>query len=98
MSPCMTPQRTVARVDETGDRRHPRQQLLLLALPVVAFTILGIVGTILTPELAPRHPLALIMLEARDRNLLAARHAAFVPFVVIGTIRRIVSDPFFYLM
>lgn len=67
-------------------------------MPIVLVFVLGTVGTVLTPELAKRHPLWLIALEARDRNLLAARHAALVPFVIIGSIRRIVADPFFFLL
>lgn len=59
---------------------------------------LGTIGTIFTPALARRHPLVLLVLESRDRNLLAARHAALVPFVVIGVIRRVIADPFFFLL
>jgi membrane protein DedA with SNARE-associated domain len=64
----------------------------------VVLTVLGAVGSALTPTLAVRHPLLLIALEARDRNLLLARHVAFVPFLVLGTVRRLASDPFFYLL
>ena len=67
-------------------------------VPIVVLTVLGIVGSALTPPLAAHHPLLLIALEARDRNLLLARHVAFVPFLVVGTIRRLASDPFFYLL
>src|SRR5581483_6222992 len=53
-------------------RRPPRVRTLLW--PIVAFTALGVVGTALTPPLAARHPLLLIAMEARDRNLLLGRH------------------------
>jgi membrane protein DedA with SNARE-associated domain len=69
-----------------------------LVVPIVIVTVLGAVGTAFTPALAARHPLALIALEARDRNLVLARHVALVPFVLVGTARRLVSDPFFFLL
>ncbi|HMC51640.1 MAG TPA: hypothetical protein VKI64_02690 [Acidimicrobiales bacterium] len=77
-----------------GGRGRARRYIV----PIVLLTALGTVGTALTPALAARHPLVLITLEARDRNLLLARHVAFVPFLVVGTIRRLASDPFFYLL
>ncbi|HEY4408918.1 MAG TPA: hypothetical protein VGO87_03475 [Acidimicrobiia bacterium] len=70
----------------------------ILVWPLVGFTVLGAVGTVMTPALAPHHPLALIALEARDRNLLLARHIGLAAFLVAGTARRLVSDPFFYLL
>ncbi|MHB8671652.1 MAG: DedA family protein [Acidimicrobiales bacterium] len=84
------------------DRSRPaprsRRTLLLLIVPILVLVTLGTIGTIFTPALARRHPLVLLMLESRDRNLLAARHAALVPFVVIGVIRRVIADPFFFLL
>jgi hypothetical protein len=67
-------------------------------VPIVVLTALGVVGTALTPVLAGRHPLLLIVMEARDRNLLLARHVGVAAFVVVGSLRRLVSDPFFYLL
>jgi hypothetical protein len=66
--------------------------------PIVGFTVLGVVGTALTPPLAARHPLLLIAMEARDRNLLLARHVGVAVFIVVGSARRLISDPFFYLL
>ena len=77
-------------------RRPPRVRTLLW--PIVAFTALGVVGTALTPPLAARHPLLLIAMEARDRNLLLARHVGVAVFLVVGSARRLISDPFFYLL
>ncbi len=76
--------------------RPPRVRTLLW--PIVAFTVLGVVGTALTPPLAARHPLLLIAMEARDRNLLLARHVGVAVFLVVGSLRRLISDPFFYLL
>jgi len=69
-----------------------------LLFPIGVLTALGAVGTALTPTLAARHPLLLIMLEARDRNLLLARHVGVALFVVTGSLRRLAADPFFYLL
>jgi len=74
----------------------PRARILVG--PLVGLTVLGAVGTLMTPALAPHHPLVLIALEARDRNLLLARHIGLAAFVAAGTVRRLVSDPFFYLL
>lgn len=76
--------------------RSPKARTLLV--PIVVLTALGAAGTALTPPLAARHPLLLIALEARDRNLLLARHVGVAAFVVVGSLRRLVSDPFFYLL
>lgn len=75
-----------------------RRRAVAVVTGIVAFLVLGTVGTALTPELASHHPLLLIALEARDRHLLLARHVDFAAFVVVGTVRRLASDPLFYLL
>ena len=83
-------------MSSTSSIRSPRVRSLLV--PIVVFTMLGVAGTALTPPLAARHPLLLIAMEARDRNLLLARHVGVAVFVVVGSARRLISDPFFYLL
>ena len=63
-----------------------RRHLALLVVPIAAVTALGALGTALTPYLAVHHPLVLLVLEARDRNLVLARHVALVPYVVVGSV------------
>ncbi len=58
----------------------------------------GTTATALTPRLATRDPLLLIMLEARNRNLVLARHVDLVPFLLVGTVRRMISDPLYWLL
>lgn len=59
----------------------------------------GTVANALTPVLLKEHPLLLIALEARNRNLLAAASRVdAVPFVVVGLVRRVASDPLFFLL
>lgn len=66
----------------------------LIAVSVVA----GTVATAFTPALAARHPLLLIILDARNRNLLLARHVDVVPYLAVGTVRRVLSDPLYLIL
>lgn len=70
----------------------------MLAVPIATVTALGTVGTALTPYLAVHHPLVLLILEARDRNLVLARHVEIVAYVVVGSVRRLSTDPLFFLL
>src|SRR5207302_7853258 len=79
-----------------GSRRRPHWAVLVI--PIGLVTALGIVGTALTAPLAVHHPLLLLVLEARDRNLLLARHVSVIPYVVVGCLRRLCTDPVFYLL
>jgi membrane protein DedA with SNARE-associated domain len=67
--------------------------------PIVALLAVGAVANASTSWLAANHPLALIALEARNRNLLlVASRVDPVPFVVVGVVRRMLSDPLFFLL
>ena len=71
-------------------------QLLVGAIVVLA--IAGTTATAFTTWLATRHPLLLIILEARNRNLVLARDVDVIPFFVVGTLRRLISDPLWWLL
>lgn len=86
------------RMPECPPHLPSRGRLALLTVPIVVVTALGSVGTALTPYLSVHHPLVLLVLEARDRNLLLARHVGLVPYVVVGSIRRLCTDPLFFLL
>jgi len=78
---------------------HPsRFKLRLLIAAIVVSGTAGTVATALTGPLATRHPLLLIILDARNRNLILARHVDLVPFVAIGAARRVLSDPLYWLL
>ena len=79
----------------SGGRKPP---VALLVAPIIVLGIGATIATALTPALAAKHPLLLIALEARNRNLLLARHVDFVPFLVVATIRRTLTDPLFFLL
>ncbi|HVL27471.1 MAG TPA: hypothetical protein VM390_04945 [Acidimicrobiales bacterium] len=84
--------------EEPPGPRLPRKKLLLIVGPIVVLAIVGTVATALTPALAARHPLLLILLEARNRNLILAREVDFLPFLLVATFRRTLTDPLYYLL
>ena len=72
---------------------------MLLVTPIVALVIVGFVAAALTPTLLSKHPLVLIALEARNRNLiLTASRVDLLPFVAVATLRRLLTDPLYYLL
>lgn len=76
-----------------------RRTLVLLVAPIAVLITLGTIANALTPVLLKEHPLLLISLEARNRNLLAAAgRVDLVPFVIAGVLRRMASDPLFFLL
>jgi membrane protein DedA with SNARE-associated domain len=82
--------------EDSQGRRKPR--VAVLVAPIVVLAVGATIATALTPALAAKHPLLLITLEARNRNLLLARRVEIVPFIVVATIRRTLSDPLYFLL
>jgi membrane protein DedA with SNARE-associated domain len=73
--------------------------LWLIVAPIIVLVIASNVGDALAPSLVDRHPLLLIALNARNRNLvLVTNQVDALPYYVIGSIRLIISDPLFYLL
>lgn len=76
-----------------------RRTLALLAVAIGALTAVSAVATALSPTLLAEHPLVLVALEPRNRNLiLTASRVDAVPFVVFATLRRVVSDPLYFAL
>ena len=76
-----------------------RRELVVLLSPIAVLFAASVVGVALTPTLAPEHPLALLVLDARNRTLvLVAKHIDLVPFVLIAVVRRLSSDPLYYVL
>ena len=76
-----------------------RSRLLVLALPLVAVFSTAALGNALAPSLLDRHPLGLLALNATTRHLvLTSTTVAVVPWVLVGLARRLLEDPFLYLM
>lgn len=84
--------------DEDTRPRLSRRRLSLILAPIIVLAVVGTVATALTPTLAAKHPLLLILLEARNRNLILARRVDFVPFLLVATFRRTLTDPLYYLL
>jgi len=84
--------------DKEERPKLPRKKLVLLVAPIVVLAIVGTVTTALTPALAAKHPLLLILLEARNRNLILAREVDFWPFLLAATLRRTLTDPLYYVL
>lgn len=79
--------------------RPSRRLLAVLGALIVAFWVLGTVATALTPTLLVDHPLLLVALEPRNRNLLlTAQRVDVIPYVVFATIRRVASDPIYFAL
>jgi membrane protein DedA with SNARE-associated domain len=68
-------------------------------VPLIGLVIAAQVGDALAPTLVDTHPLWLITLNARNRNLiLVVNQVDLWPFFLIGTLRLMASDPLFYLL
>ena len=67
--------------------------------PILVVIVVGTIGNAIHPSLVNNHPLWLVAMEPRNRYLLlVAEKVSFVPFLVVATVRRLVSDPLFYLL
>lgn len=80
-------------------RTPPRRLLPLLVVPLVGLVIASNVGDALAPTLVNEHPVWLMALNARNRNLvLVVNNVDTVVYFVVGTVRLLVSDPLFDLI
>jgi len=76
-----------------------RRTLWLIITPIIVLVIASNVGDALAPSLVDRHPLWLIALNARNRNLvLVTNQLDPFPYYVVGTFRLLLSDPLFYVL
>ena len=76
-----------------------RRTLWLLVVPLVVLVVASYVGDAFAPTLVDKHPLWLIALNARNRNLVLVTNSldAF-SYYGVGTVRLLMSDPLFYLL
>lgn len=81
-------------------RRPPsRRAVTLVSIPLIVFVIIGYVGDALAPSLVDRHPLLLIVLNARVRNLaLVTNELDPWSYYGVGFVRLVASDPLFFLL
>lgn len=84
----------------TPERPAPnRRTLTLIVGPILVLVVIGTLGNMFHPRLLNDHPLVLVAMEPRTRYLLlVADKVAFIPFLLVATVRRLLSDPLFYLL
>ncbi|MEY2446546.1 MAG: hypothetical protein QOH79_22 [Acidimicrobiaceae bacterium] len=83
-----------------GPRRRPsRRTLSLIVTPIIILVICGWIGDASAAYLVDHHPVWLIALNARNRNLLlVTNYVDALPYYTVGTLRLLLSDPLFYLL
>lgn len=73
--------------------------MLLVGVPIVVLSGMGIAAAAFTPVLVRDHPVWLLVLESRNRYLLlVAAKVSFPVFLGIAVARRFASDPFYFLL
>lgn len=87
---------------ERAARRRRRLEIALLLTPYGLAVATGYVAAALTPTLLQEHgghPLVLIALDARNRNLVLASGAvAAVPYFTVACLRLLAVDPFMFVI
>lgn len=79
--------------------RPSRVRLWLVVGPLIVLVIGAQVGDAFAPTLAVDHPLALISLNARNRNLILTTNSLdAVSFYTVAFVRLLLSDPLFYIL
>ena len=86
-------------LDAPVRHRAGRRTLTLLVAPIIGLIIASNVGDALATTLAPTHPLTLIALNARNRNLvLVTNQLDALSYYGVATVRLLLSDPLFFLL
>ena len=80
-------------------RRLSKRTLSLIIGVIIVLVVGGWVGDATAGYLVDHHPLWLIALNARNRNLvLVVNHVDAAAYFVVGTLRLLLSDPLFYIL
>lgn len=83
--------------EQAAERR--RIPLPWLITPIVVLSLAGTLGDIMGPRLIDDHPLWMVFLNPRTRwLLLASPQVAAVPFLLVGFLRLVLTDPIFYVL
>ncbi len=76
-----------------------RARLWLVLGPLIVLVIAAQIGDAFAPTLAVDHPLLLIILNARNRNLVLVTNSLdALSFYTAGFLRLLASDPLFYIL
>lgn len=88
-----------APLDAPVRHRPSRRTLTLLIAPIIGLIIASNVGDALATTLAPTHPLTLVALNSRNRNLvLVTNQLDALSYYGVATLRLLLSDPLFFLL
>jgi membrane protein DedA with SNARE-associated domain len=86
-------------LDAPVRHRPGRRTLTLLVAPIIALVVASNVGDALATTLATTHPLTLVALNARNRNLvLVTNDLDALSYYGVATVRLLLSDPLFFLL
>jgi membrane protein DedA with SNARE-associated domain len=86
---------------ESAAARHrpSRRVVTLVAIPLICLVIMSYIGDAFAATLVKSHPVWLMALNSRTRNLaLVTNQVDPVTFYVVGITRLLLSDPLFYLL
>jgi membrane protein DedA with SNARE-associated domain len=79
--------------------RPDRRRLTLLVAPIIGLIVISNVGDASAPHLVDHHPLLLLAMNARNRNLLLVTgELDAASYYIVGTLRLLLSDPLFFLL
>src|SRR5262245_27078874 len=93
MAEDLRPPRSAAR------QRPSRRAITLVSIPLICLVIMSYVGDALAPTLFDTHPVLLMALNSRTRNLvLVTNEVDPVTFYTVGLARLLISDPLFFLL
>lgn len=86
-------------LDAPVRHRPSRRTLTLLVAPIIGLIVASNVGDALATTLATTHPLTLLMLNSRNRNLvLVTNQLDAISYYAVATFRLLLSDPLFFLL
>jgi len=79
--------------------RPSRRRAALVVTPIIVLVVCSNLGTAFFPALVTEHPLLLIALAPTNRNfVLVASRVDPVSFYVVGFLRLLAPDPFFFIL
>jgi membrane protein DedA with SNARE-associated domain len=79
--------------------RPSRRALTMIVTPIIILVVASWIGDASAAYLVDHHPLWLMALNARNRNLLlVTNYVDTIPYYLVGTLRLLLSDPLFYLL
>lgn len=85
--------------EEAVEEKRRRIPLPILLTPIVMLAVVGTVADVIGPGLITERPLLQMFMNPRNRYLLlASPQVDVVPFLVVGFVRLVLTDPLFYLL